>query len=127
MDTNLPFWITDFDRDRVPFYQKPDASGEKVLCADLIFPPIIEGSFGGEIVGAGQRQDNVSEMEESILRQNISQEPYQWYIDLRNNNQYRETSGFGLGIERFIAWSLCFDNIRDAIIYPREINKDMNP
>jgi asparaginyl-tRNA synthetase len=121
--TNKPVWIMYFDRDRVPFYQKPDKSDSaKVLCADLIFPPLQKGSFGGEIVGAGQRQDNSAEIYESLKRQNISSKPYEWYIDLRNQPGYKTTSGFGLGIERFIAWSLCLTSIRDAIIYPREKN-----
>lgn len=120
LNTKTPIWITDFDRDRVPFYQKPHSKNlEKTINADLLFPPIIEDSFGGEIVGAGQRQDNSEEMYESLRRQNVSPESYEWYIDLRNNNNYKITSGFGLGIERFIAWSLGKDNIRDVILYPR--------
>jgi asparaginyl-tRNA synthetase len=121
LNAQTPFWITHFDRDRVPFYQKPDPeNSDKVLCADLIFPELIEGSFGGEIVGAGQRQDNIDEMNESLQRQAINSESYEWYIKLRNNKSYRTTSGFGLGIERFISWMLCLENIREAILYPRE-------
>jgi len=115
-----PFWVRNYDRDRVAFYQKPDLkNSEKVLNADLIFPPIIKGSFGGEIVGCGQRQDNVEEMLDSLSRQKISPEPYEWYINLRKLPNYQITSGFGLGIERFITWSLCRDDIKDAITYPR--------
>ena len=59
-------------------------------------------------------------MLESLKRQeNISPKTYEWYIDLRRNKNYKITSGFGLGIERFIAWSLGKDNIRDVILYPR--------
>lgn len=113
-------WITHFDRDRVPFYQKPDPSNpDKTINADLLFPPITSKSFGGEIVGAGQRQDDVNEMYESLKRQNVSSKPYEWYIDLRKQPGYGTTSGFGLGVERFIAWSLGKNNIRDAILYPR--------
>lgn len=115
-----PVWITHYDRDRVAFYQKPDPSNpNKVINADLIFPPIIESSFGGEIVGCGQRQDTVSEMRESLARQRISAEAYEWYIDLRNLPHYSTTSGFGLGIERFIAWAFGRDDIKDVILYPR--------
>lgn len=120
LNVKTPIWITNFDRDRVPFYQKPDPENpEKTINADLLFPPIIENSFGGEIAGAGQRQDNTKEMYESLKRQNVSSESYEWYIDLRNNPNYKITSGFGLGVERFIAWSLGKDNIRDVILYPR--------
>lgn len=120
LDIHEPFWLTDFDRDRVPFYQKPNPdNSDKVLNADLLFPNLIKGSFGGEILGAGQRQDKSEEMYESLSRQDLSAGPYEWYIDLRRNPGYAQTSGFGLGIERFLVWVLCLDNIRDVILYPR--------
>lgn len=120
LEFNVPFWIKNYDRDRVAFYQKPMPDDlNKVLNADLIFPPIAGGSFGGEIVGCGQRQDNPEEMYESLSRQNINPEPYEWYINLRRLPRYQITSGFGLGVERFITWSLCYDDIKDSILYPR--------
>ena len=129
LKTDSPLWLKHFDRDRVAFYQKPDPRDtDKVINADLLFPPIIEGSFGGEIVGSGQRQDSPKEMYESLKRQNnISPAPYEWYIRLRKMKNYRTTSGFGVGIERFIAWALCRDNIRDVIIYPRLKNIQTYP
>lgn len=115
-----PFWIRNFDRDMVAFYQKPNlTNSESVINSDLIFPPITEQGFSGEIVGAGQRQDTPEEMYESLRRQGVSSESYEWYIDLRRQSSYRITSGFGLGIERFIAWMLGYENIRDVILYPR--------
>ncbi len=115
-----PLWVTGYDRDTVPFYQKPDKqSPSKVINADLIFPQLIRNSFGGEIIGAGQRQDNKKEMKESLKRQGIDATPYQWYMELRSLPGYRTTSGFGLGVERFIAWALGYQNIRDVIPYPR--------
>jgi len=118
---DTPIWIKYFDRDRVPFYQKPDPNNtDKTLNADLLFPPLKEGAFGGEVVGSGQRQDNPEEMYESLKRQNnISSKSYEWYIDLRRFSNYKVTSGFGLGVERFIAWALAKNNIRDVIPYPR--------
>lgn len=119
-DFNVPFWIKNYDRDRVAFYQKPDPkNSNKTINADLIFPPIIKGAFGGEIVGCGQRQNKAQEILDSLSRQNIKAEPYEWYINLRRLSNYATTSGFGLGIERFITWSLCRDDIKDAILYPR--------
>lgn len=118
MDT--PLWVTSYDRDRVAFYQKPDSTNsDRVINADLLFPPLAVGSFGGEVAGCGQRQDSIEEMYESLKRQGISSEPYEWYINLRRLPSYSTTSGFGLGIERFITWILCRDDIKDAIIYPR--------
>jgi len=62
LNIDTPIWITHFDRDRVPFYQKPLLDNkEKVINADLLFPPLIKNSFGGEILGSGQRQDNPKE------------------------------------------------------------------
>lgn len=120
LKTDLPIWIYGFDRDRVPFYQKPDKKNNNIVVnADLLFPPLIAGSFGGEIIGCGQRQDNAIEMYESLRRQGLSSHPYEWYINLRNQKNYNVTSGFGLGVERFISWALCFDDIKNAIIYPR--------
>lgn len=120
LNTKTPIWIKNFDRDRVPFYQKPDyKNSNKVINADLLFPSIISDSFGGEIVGCGQRQENTKEMYESLIRQGISSDPYEWYIDLRRMPNYKTTSGFGLGIERFIAWALGKHDIKDVIIYPR--------
>jgi len=115
-----PLWIRNYDRDRVAFYQKPDPNNtNKVINSDLLLPPLIKNSFGGEVVGCGQRQDNVEEILESLKRQKISPVPYEWYTNLRRLSGYSTTSGFGLGIERFIAWSLCLNDIKDAIIYPR--------
>lgn len=110
-------WIINYDRDRVPFYQKPNQN--KVINGDMIFPSLTSTSFGGEILGAGQRQDNTKEMLESLDRQSINKEPYQWYIDLRNTHNYKTTSGFGLGIERYLAWILCKSYIKDLIPYSR--------
>jgi len=81
LGTQLPIWVTHFDRDRVPFYQKPDSTDPtKVLNADLLFPPILADSFGGEILGLGQRQDTPEEMYGSLEAQGLSAVPYEWYI-----------------------------------------------
>lgn len=117
---DTPIWLENFDRDRVPFYQKPDPNNKnKVINADLLFPPLIKNSFGGEVVGSGQRQDSVEEIYESLSRQKIDSKSYEWYIDLRRLENYKTTSGFGMGIERFIAWALAKNNIRDVSLYPR--------
>jgi asparaginyl-tRNA synthetase len=120
MGDGLPIWLCNYDRDTVPFYQKPNPKNtNSVINADLIFAPIVEGGFGGEIVGSGQRQDNSEEIIESLERQKVDGEPYEWYINLRKQPNYKTTSGFGLGIERFIAWALGYSNIKDVIHYPR--------
>jgi len=63
----MPVWVTNYDRDTVAFYQKPDPKNQdKVLNADLLFPPLCRDSFGGEILGLGQRQDNPEGIIESL-------------------------------------------------------------
>ena len=80
------------------------------------------------VPGSGQRQNSSEEMYESLKRQNnLSPKHYEWYIDLRKLPGYKTTSGFGLGIERFIAWALAKENIRDVIPYPRLKNIKMFP
>lgn len=113
-------WIKNYDRDVVPFYQKPDPiNPERVLNADLIMPKLKEEGFGGECIGLGQRQDNAEEIIESMKRQKIKNiDEYKWYINLRNHPKYRITSGFGLGIERFLTWILGLNSIYDVAIYP---------
>ncbi|MEK7069840.1 MAG: amino acid--tRNA ligase-related protein, partial [Patescibacteria group bacterium] len=120
LNVKTPVWIKGFDRDRVPFYQKPDPNNSnKVINADLLFPPITNDSLGGEIVGCGERQEDARAMYESLARQGVSHCPYDWYIELRKISNYKTTSGFGLGIERFITWAPGKNDIKDAIIYPR--------
>ncbi len=116
---NTPFWVIKYDRDTVAFYQKPDPDNiNKVLNADLIFPSI-NGGFGGEILGCGQRQDNKNELITSMKRQNVRNNGnYDWYLDLRLNSGYKSTAGFGMGIERLIAWMLGLPSIVDCILYP---------
>jgi len=115
-----PIWLKYFDRDRTPFYQKPYLKNkDKTVNADLLFPPLAENALGGEIIGSGQRQNDPKEMYESLNRQSLSSESYEWYINLRKLPKYRITSGFGLGIERFISWVLAKDNIKEVILYPR--------
>jgi asparaginyl-tRNA synthetase len=120
-------WITHYDRDMVAFYQKPDPhNSNRVLCADLIFPSI-NGSLGGEDMGLGQRQDKAKEIIESMKRQRIpNPNAYKWYIDLRKHKKYKPTSGFGMGIERFLAWILCVKSINDVVLYPTLINEKIS-
>jgi aspartyl/asparaginyl-tRNA synthetase len=120
LNIDTPLWLTNFDRDRVAFYQKPDPQNKnKVINADLLLPQLATGSFGGEVAGSGQRQDSPEEICETLKRQGISAEPYEWYINLRRLPKYNITSGFGFGIERFLAWVLCMDDIKNVIPYPR--------
>ena len=75
----------------------------------------------------GQRQNLSEEIYESMRLQNINPNPYEWYVDLRRMPTYKITSGFGLGIERFISWILGLDDISKAIVYPRMKGTPLNP
>lgn len=125
-NNKLPVWIMNYDRDVVPFYQKPDpTNSDKVLNADLIFPSL-NGSFGGEVLGLGQRQDDKKTMIDSMSRQGVANlNSYVWYLNLRDRGDYVKTSGFGLGIERLLAWALGLRSIVDVAIYPVLKNQEI--
>ncbi len=84
-NNELPVWVTDYDRDTVAFYQMPNPKDNlKVFNADLIAPQLIANSFGGEILGLGQRQNKAESIIESMKRQKIKNTgQYDWYIKLR--------------------------------------------
>lgn len=128
LKAKTPIWVKYFPRNRVPFYQKPiEYNTDRVLNADLLCPNLLKNSFGGEVLGMGQRQDLPEEIYESARLQNMDIEPYEWYVDLRRMPKYKITSGFGLGIERFISWILGLDEIHKAIVYPRMKGIRLNP
>ena len=87
------------------------------LCADLIAP---EGY--GEIIGGSQRVDTEEELLEQLAEYNLPREPYEWYIDLRRYGSVPH-SGFGLGVERTVAWIAGTRHIRETIPFPRMIDR----
>ncbi|MFB6363853.1 asparagine--tRNA ligase [Paenibacillus elgii] len=109
-----PVFITHYPTEIKAFYMKPDpARPEVVLCADLIAP---EGY--GEIIGGSQRIDDPELMEERFRQHELSKEAYQWYLDLRKYGSVPH-SGFGLGLERTVAWICGLDHVRETIPFPR--------
>lgn len=100
------------------FYMKPDPGDEKVvLGADLLAP---EGY--GEIIGGGQRIDDLRLLEARIDEHKLPREAFEWYLDLRRYGTVPH-SGFGLGIERTVAWLCGLDHIRETIPFPRMLHK----
>ena len=100
------------------FYMKPDPQRPDVaLCADLLAP---EGY--GEIIGGGQRIDDYNLLANQIKEHNLPRENYEWYLDLRRYGSVPH-SGFGLGIERTVAWICGLDHVRETIPFPRMLNK----
>ena len=100
------------------FYMKPDPQDPKVvLGADLLAP---EGY--GEIIGGGQRIDDLQLLEERIAEHGLAKEAFEWYLDLRRYGTVPH-SGFGLGLERTVAWLCGLDHIRETIPFPRMLHK----
>jgi len=113
-----PFFVTHFPRGVKAFYHKPDPERPEVtLSADLLAP---EGY--GEITGGGQRIDDLEELLRRMKEENLNPDDYKWYIDLRRYGSVPH-SGFGLGVERTVAWICKLDHIRDAVAFPRLINR----
>lgn len=113
-----PFFVTHYPRSAKAFYHKPDPERPEVtLSADLLAP---EGY--GEITGGGQRIEDINDLLERIRENNLNPEDYKWYIDLRRYGSVPH-AGFGLGVERTVAWVCKLNHIRDAIAFPRLINR----
>nr|WP_052476364.1 asparagine--tRNA ligase [Cohnella kolymensis] len=109
-----PVFITHYPASFKAFYMKPDPNRpEVVLCADMIAP---EGY--GEIIGGSQRIDDPELMEQRFEEHHLSKEGYQWYMDLRRYGSVPH-SGFGLGLERTVAWICGLDHVRETIPFPR--------
>ncbi|MGZ9584089.1 asparagine--tRNA ligase [Paenibacillus marinisediminis] len=109
-----PVFITHWPTNIKAFYMKPDPSNpDVVLCADMIAP---EGY--GEIIGGSQRIDDPELMEKRFQEHNLAAEAYQWYLDLRKYGTVPH-SGFGLGLERTVAWICGIDHVRETIPFPR--------
>jgi asparaginyl-tRNA synthetase len=96
------------------FYMQPDPERPDVaLCVDVLAP---EGY--GEIIGGGQRIHEHDLLLRRLREHNLPAEPFQWYLDLRKYGTVPH-SGFGMGIERVVAWICKLDHLREAIAFPR--------
>ena len=96
------------------FYMKPDPGRPEVaLCADVLAP---EGY--GEIIGGGQRIDDLDLLVKRIEEHKLPQEAFEWYLDLRRYGTVPH-GGFGMGIERVVAWICGLEHVRETIPYPR--------
>ena len=117
-DFDKPVFITHYPAELKAFYMKPDPERpEVVLCADLIAP---EGY--GEIIGGSQRIDDFELMEERYQSHNLTGDSYQWYLELRKYGSVPH-SGFGVGLERTVAWLSGVKHVRETIPFPRLLNR----
>ncbi|WP_274651601.1 asparagine--tRNA ligase [Paenibacillus humicola] len=109
-----PVFITHYPTAIKAFYMKPDPSRpDVVLCADMIAP---EGY--GEIIGGSQRIDDPELLAERFAEHELPSDAYRWYLDLRQYGTVPH-SGFGLGLERTVAWICGLDHVRETIPFPR--------
>ena len=96
------------------FYMQPDGeNSELALCMDMLAP---EGY--GEIIGGSQRIHDYDLLLERIEKAHLPRESFQWYLDLRKYGSVPH-SGFGMGIERVVAWICGIDHVRETIAFPR--------
>jgi asparaginyl-tRNA synthetase len=113
-----PVIITRYPAAIKAFYMKPDPNDPEVaLAMDMIAP---EGY--GEIIGGSQRIDDHDLLVQRIQEHGLPLEAFQWYLDVRKYGTFPH-SGFGMGIERCVAWVTGVPHLRETIPYPRMLNR----
>lgn len=111
---DTPVVVTHYPKEIMAFYKPKDPEKEdEALCFDMLAP-----TGYGEIVGGSQRSTDIKEMEKELKKQGENIKNYEWYFDLRRYGSVPH-SGYGVGIERVIAWICGLDSIKDAIPFPR--------
>jgi len=114
----LPVFIFNYPKKVKAFYMKENPENpDTVLCDDLLAP---EGY--GEIIGGSQREDDLDRLLARIQEENLPEGAYGWYLDLRRFGTFPH-SGFGIGLERTVAWITGRRHIRELIPFPRLINR----
>ncbi len=113
-----PVFITNYPKDIKAFYMKPHPERDDVvLCADLIAP---EGY--GEIIGGSERIADYDLMKQRYEEHGLTGPAYEWYLELSKYGSVPH-SGFGLGLERTVAWLSGVEHIRETIPFPRLLNR----
>ncbi|HEX5110963.1 MAG TPA: asparagine--tRNA ligase [Vicinamibacterales bacterium] len=109
-----PVCVTHYPASVKAFYMKPDPEQpDKALCVDVLAP---EGY--GEIVGGGQRLDDLDLLQQRIREHDLPESAFEWYLDLRRYGTVPH-GGFGMGVERCVAWLCKLEHVRETIPYPR--------
>ena len=113
-----PVMVYNYPRGVKAFYMKENpADPRTVLNNDMLAP---EGY--GEIIGGSQREDDHDKLLARIREEKLPEEAYSWYLDLRKYGTFVH-AGFGLGVERTVAWICGIPHIREAIAFPRTLYK----
>ena len=109
-----PVAVTGYPSEIKAFYFKPmEGRPEVSMSVDVLAP---EGY--GEIIGGGQRLEDLDLLLQRIKEHNLPQEAFEWYLDLRRFGSVPH-GGFGMGIERVVSWICGLEHLREAIPYPR--------
>jgi asparaginyl-tRNA synthetase len=114
-----PVMVHHYPAEVKAFYMKRDPENDKFAMAVDVLAP--EGY--GEIIGGSQREDDYETLLERIKDHNLPQEAFEWYLDLRRYGSVPH-SGFGLGLERTVAWICGLDHVRETIPFPRMIYRN---
>ena len=113
-----PVLVHRYPQEAKAFYMEPDPEDPRLaLCVDMLAP---EGY--GEIVGGSQRLADLDALLARIREHHLPQEPLEWYLDLRRYGSVPH-SGFGMGIERLVAWICGLHHVRETIPFPRLIDR----
>ena len=113
-----PVLITRYPAEAKAFYMQPDPEDpSRALAVDALAP---EGY--GEIIGGSERIASYELLERRIAEHGLPREAFEWYLDVRRYGGFPH-SGFGMGIERCTAWICGLHHAREAIPYPRTINR----
>ncbi|MFS0822988.1 asparagine--tRNA ligase [Bacillus sp. 1P02SD] len=113
-----PVFITNYPKAIKPFYMQPAPDRDDVvLCADLIAP---EGY--GEIIGGSERIHDYDLLKQQLEAHGLTSGAYEWYLELRKYGSVPH-SGFGLGLERTVAWISGVEHVRETIPFPRLLNR----
>ncbi len=117
-DYDRPVFVCNYPKEAKAFYMKENpADPRTVLCADLLAH---EGY--GEMIGGSQREDDYDKIVARLKHEGLPMEAYGWYLDLRKYGTFVH-SGFGLGLERTVAWICGLPHIRECIAFPRMMNR----
>lgn len=113
-----PVFVMNYPKVAKAFYMKENpADPRTVLCDDLLAP---EGY--GEIIGGSQREDDYEKLRQRIVDEGLDLASYEWYLDLRRYGTFVH-AGFGIGLERTIAWICGLPHLREAIAFPRMMHR----
>ena len=118
---NQPVMVHRFPSAIKAFYMKRDPENDKVVLGMDVLAP--EGF--GEIIGGSERETEISLLEDRIKDEELNQADYEWFLDLRRYGSVPH-SGFGMGIERVVAWICNLPHVRETIPFPRTIGR-LNP